>query len=60
MSPSRTRKQFVPSRPRSEIITAVAVGLGVRIKRLGRGLEEKLLCTNAARLLGLNPQTLSP
>jgi predicted TIM-barrel fold metal-dependent hydrolase len=23
--------------------------------RLGRGLEEKLLCTNAARLLGINP-----
>jgi predicted TIM-barrel fold metal-dependent hydrolase len=28
--------------------------------RLGRTLEEKLLCTNAARLLGLNPLTLTP
>jgi predicted TIM-barrel fold metal-dependent hydrolase len=27
--------------------------------RLGRTLEEKLLCTNAARLLGLNPLTLT-
>ena len=27
--------------------------------RLGRALEEKLLCTNAARLLGLNPLTLT-
>jgi predicted TIM-barrel fold metal-dependent hydrolase len=27
--------------------------------RLGRGLEEKLLCTNAARLLKLNPAELS-
>jgi predicted TIM-barrel fold metal-dependent hydrolase len=26
--------------------------------RLGRALEEKLLCTNAARLLNLNPRTL--
>jgi uncharacterized protein len=26
--------------------------------RLGRALEEKLLCTNAARLLGLDPATL--
>jgi predicted TIM-barrel fold metal-dependent hydrolase len=26
--------------------------------RLGRGLEEKLLCTNAARLLALDPRTL--
>jgi predicted TIM-barrel fold metal-dependent hydrolase len=26
--------------------------------RLGRGLEEKLLCTNAARLLGLDPGSL--
>jgi uncharacterized protein len=26
--------------------------------RLGRALEEKLLCTNAARLLGLNPVTI--
>jgi predicted TIM-barrel fold metal-dependent hydrolase len=26
--------------------------------RLGRGLEEKLLCTNAARLLGLKPADL--
>ena len=29
MSPSRTRQQFVPSRPRSEVITAVAVGAGI-------------------------------
>jgi hypothetical protein len=29
MSPSRTRQQFVPSRPRSEIIAAVAVGVGI-------------------------------
>jgi hypothetical protein len=28
MSPSRGRKQFVPSRPRSEVITAVLVSLG--------------------------------
>ena len=27
--------------------------------RLGRALEEKLLCTNAARLLGLNPADLA-
>jgi uncharacterized protein len=27
--------------------------------RLGRALEEKLLCTNAARLLGLNPLALT-
>jgi len=27
--------------------------------RLGRALEEKLLCTNAARLLGLNPAELT-
>jgi predicted TIM-barrel fold metal-dependent hydrolase len=26
--------------------------------RLGRALEEKLLCTNAARLLGIDPRTL--
>jgi predicted TIM-barrel fold metal-dependent hydrolase len=26
--------------------------------RLGRGLEEKILCTNAARLLGINPADL--
>jgi predicted TIM-barrel fold metal-dependent hydrolase len=26
--------------------------------RLGRTLEEKLLCTNAARLLGLNPASI--
>jgi uncharacterized protein len=26
--------------------------------RLGRALEEKLLCTNAARILGLNPVTI--
>jgi predicted TIM-barrel fold metal-dependent hydrolase len=26
--------------------------------RLGRGLEEKIFCTNAARLLGLNPAEL--
>src|SRR2546430_17390618 len=31
MSPSRTRQQFVPSRPRSEVITAVAVGAGIVI-----------------------------
>ena len=29
MSPSRTRQQFVPSRPRSEVITAVAVSAGI-------------------------------
>jgi hypothetical protein len=29
MSPSRTRPQFVPSRPRSEVITAVAVGVAI-------------------------------
>ncbi|HEY1292384.1 MAG TPA: amidohydrolase family protein [Chloroflexota bacterium] len=28
--------------------------------RLGRALEEKLLCTNAARLLGLDPRELAP
>jgi predicted TIM-barrel fold metal-dependent hydrolase len=28
--------------------------------RLGRGLEEKLLCTNAARLLGINPTDIGP
>jgi uncharacterized protein len=28
--------------------------------RLGRALEEKLLCTNAARILGLNPITIEP
>ena len=27
--------------------------------RLGRALEEKLLCTNAARLFGLNPAELT-
>src|SRR5437773_8473588 len=29
MSPSRPRQQFVPSRPRSELITAVAVSAGI-------------------------------
>lgn len=29
MSPSRTRQQFVPARPRSEVIAAVAVGVGI-------------------------------
>lgn len=29
MSPSRTRQQFVPSRPRAEVITAVAVSVGI-------------------------------
>jgi predicted TIM-barrel fold metal-dependent hydrolase len=30
----------------------------IRDLRLGRALEEKLLCTNAARVLGLNPITI--
>ncbi|HEY5170141.1 MAG TPA: hypothetical protein VIK54_00280, partial [Acidimicrobiia bacterium] len=29
MSPSRPRQQFVPARPRAEIVTAVAVGVGI-------------------------------
>lgn len=29
MSPSRTRPQFVPSRPRSELFTAIAVSAGI-------------------------------
>src|SRR5258708_3680791 len=29
MSPSRSRQQFVPSRPRAEVITAVAVGTAI-------------------------------
>jgi hypothetical protein len=29
MSPSRPRQQFVPARPRSEILTAVAVGVAI-------------------------------
>jgi hypothetical protein len=29
MSPSRTRRQFVPSRPRSEVVTAVVVAAGI-------------------------------
>jgi len=31
MSPSRGRKQFVPARPRAEVITAIAVGASIAI-----------------------------